>query len=410
MHYTIHSPVTLRSVAFGTKSLWHSSVSETNVQESSFVVSPVSLASSRLDLTCNWRKCWDCLKDVDITCTRRNSPRLFRRYLFVLLNSSSSVRPNRLLKRFKTSYTTTKVCVCVRVCVFVFMCVCVYVFMCVCVCVCVCVCLCVWGKETLRKSERESESRREWERERETERSQIIVMTWQVVKQNLSLFIHDILHERFHPALLRPAPISLREGSFRLVMLLFIMQIILFALNASCQATNSLFMVLKAGPTILPSTSFTLEKACMTWKRSFLTTSSCCMWQNALSMMKQTLFTGVWNTFHRVMNKTYSLRRVGSGRPLVQTHAYIVQDDRGSTFHAIVDTQSLQLRFKDSWAHVQVLPEVNSTWRWCRCLSRPSVKVVMSLSISITSLSRSRSDITRLSAALTACCSVCCFS
>jgi hypothetical protein len=27
----------------------------------------------------------------------------------------------------------------------------------------------------------------------------------------------------------------------------------------------------------------------MTWKRSFLTTSSCCMWQNALSMMKQSL-------------------------------------------------------------------------------------------------------------------------
>jgi len=41
-------------------------------------------------------------------------------------------------------------------------------------------------------------------------------------------FHPDILHERFHPALLRPFHISLCEGSFGLVMLLFIMQIILF--------------------------------------------------------------------------------------------------------------------------------------------------------------------------------------
>ena len=40
----------------------------------------------------------------------------------------------------------------------------------------------------------------------------------QVVKQDLSLFIHDILHESFHPALLRPVHISLREGSFGIVM------------------------------------------------------------------------------------------------------------------------------------------------------------------------------------------------
>ena len=59
-------------------------------------------------------------------------------------------------------------------------------------------------------------------------RTQFLREPCQVVKQNLSLFIHDMLHERFHPALLRPVHISLREGSFGLVMLLFIMQIILF--------------------------------------------------------------------------------------------------------------------------------------------------------------------------------------
>jgi hypothetical protein len=36
-----------------------------------------------------------------------------------------------------------------------------------------------------------------------------------------------------------------------------------FAQIASCHATNSLFMVLKEGPTILASASFTLEKASM---------------------------------------------------------------------------------------------------------------------------------------------------
>ena len=45
-------------------------------------------------------------------------------------------------------------------------------------------------------------------------RTQFLREPCQVVKQNLSLFIHDILHERFHPGLLRPVHISLREGSF----------------------------------------------------------------------------------------------------------------------------------------------------------------------------------------------------
>jgi hypothetical protein len=133
---------------------------------------------------------------------------------------------------------------------------------------------------------------------------------------------------------------------------------------------------LKTRPTILPSVSFTLEIVSMSWKRSFLTTSSCYMWQNALSMMKETLWTGVWNTFHRDMNKTYSLRHVGSGRPSID--------------HAVPDTQTLQHRFKDSWAHAP--------------------REVMSLSISITSLSLSHSDITRLSVTPAGYCSVCFFS
>jgi hypothetical protein len=60
------------------------------------------------------------------------------------------------------------------------------------------------------------------------DRTQFLLEPCQVVKQNLSHFIHEILHERFHPALLRPVHFSLCEGSFGLVMLLFIMQIILF--------------------------------------------------------------------------------------------------------------------------------------------------------------------------------------
>ena len=54
------------------------------------------------------------------------------------------------------------------------------------------------------------------------DRTQFLHEPCQVVKQNLSLFIHDILQERFHPALLRPVHISLREGSLGMVMLLFI--------------------------------------------------------------------------------------------------------------------------------------------------------------------------------------------
>jgi hypothetical protein len=34
------------------------------------------------------------------------------------------------------------------------------------------------------------------------DRTQFLHEPCQVVKQNLSLFIHDILHERFHPGLL----------------------------------------------------------------------------------------------------------------------------------------------------------------------------------------------------------------
>ncbi len=60
------------------------------------------------------------------------------------------------------------------------------------------------------------------------DRTQFLREPSQVVKQNLSLFIHDILHERFHPAVMRPVHILLCEGSFGLVMLFFIMQIILF--------------------------------------------------------------------------------------------------------------------------------------------------------------------------------------
>jgi hypothetical protein len=43
---------------------------------------------------------------------------------------------------------------------------------------------------------------------------------------------------------------------------------------------------------------------------------------------------------------------------LVQTQVQIVQDRRGSTFHAVVDTQILQHRLKDSGAHVQVFSEI----------------------------------------------------
>ena len=45
-------------------------------------------------------------------------------------------------------------------------------------------------------------------------RTQFLREPCQVFKQNLSLFIHDILHDRFHPGLLRTVHISLREGSF----------------------------------------------------------------------------------------------------------------------------------------------------------------------------------------------------
>ena len=51
------------------------------------------------------------------------------------------------------------------------------------------------------------------------DRTQFLREPCQVVKQRLSLFIHDILNERFHPALLRPVHISLREGSFGFVIL-----------------------------------------------------------------------------------------------------------------------------------------------------------------------------------------------
>jgi hypothetical protein len=138
------------------------------------------------------------------------------------------------------------------------------------------------------------------------DRTQFLHEPCQVVKQNLSLFIHDILQERFHPALLRPVHISLREGSLGMVMLLFIkwqeaISAKKYDLHDEKQhdqpegaftQRNSLFMVLKAGPTILPSATFTLEKASMTWKRSFLAASSCCMSQNTLSIMKQALYTG----------------------------------------------------------------------------------------------------------------------
>jgi hypothetical protein len=124
------------------------------------------------------------------------------------------------------------------------------------------------------------------------DRTQFLREPCQVVKQNLSLFIHDIFHERFHPALLRPVHISLLK-LLRVGHATFHHADDTFALISSCQVTNSLFMVLKAGPSILPSASFTLEKASMIWKRSFLTTSSCCMWKNVLSMMKKALCTGV---------------------------------------------------------------------------------------------------------------------
>ena len=75
--------------------------------------------------------------------------------------------------------------------------------------------------------------------------------TCQVVKQNLSLFIHDILNERFHPGLLRPVHISLREGSFGLIMLLFIMQKILFRTDCLLPTTNSLTIFHEASPYFL---------------------------------------------------------------------------------------------------------------------------------------------------------------
>ena len=60
------------------------------------------------------------------------------------------------------------------------------------------------------------------------DRTQFLREPCQVVKQNLSLFIHDIFHESFHPGLMRPVNVSIREGSFGLIMLFFIRQIILF--------------------------------------------------------------------------------------------------------------------------------------------------------------------------------------
>ena len=91
-------------------------------------------------------------------------------------------------------------------------------------------------------------------------------------------------------------------------------------------------------------------------------TSSCSMCQNVLSMMKKTLCTGVWNTFHRVMKKGRHLPTRGFRETvnrltvdLVQTQTQIVQDIRGSTFHSVDDTQIFQHRINDSW---------------CRCLSR----------------------------------------
>jgi hypothetical protein len=60
----------------------------------------------------------------------------------------------------------------------------------------------------------------------------------------------------------------------------------------------------------------------MIWKRSFLTTSSCCMWKNVLSMMKKALCTGVWNTFHRAMKTRHRSYRI-VGVPLSCRHWHV---------------------------------------------------------------------------------------
>jgi hypothetical protein len=98
----------------------------------------------------------------------------------------------------------------------------------------------------------------------------------------------------------------------------------------------------------------------MTWKRSFLDTSSCWMTQNDLSIWWHNHCAQVCeNVFHRVMNKTWSLRRVGSERPSIGS-LYNLSRPRHRSYRIAGVT-----------------------------LCRLSVGALMSLSISITSLSRS---------------------
>ncbi len=138
-----------------------------------------------------------------------------------------------------------------------------------------------------------------------------------------------------------------------------------FARITSCHATNSLFMVLKAGPTILPSASFALEKSLHDLEKVLF--SLIVMFHVAECFVHDEA-----STVHRYVKRIPPCHEQGMQLPtrgfretvnrltveLVQVQAQIAQDRRGSTFHAVADTQSLQRRLKYSWAHVQVLPEV----------------------------------------------------
>ncbi len=83
--------------------------------------------------------------------------------------------------------------------------------------------------------------------------------------------------------------------------------------------------------------------------------------------MGETLSTSTWNTFHPVMNKTHRLRHVwiqiDMFRPIRLDHTNCLHTEYQG-FHLswrLWHGNSLNLwrhRLKDSWVHVQVLPEV----------------------------------------------------
>ena len=51
---------------------------------------------------------------------------------------------------------------------------------------------------------------------------------YQVVKRRLYSWIRDVFYVRLHPTLLKPLHVTLREGTYRLVTFVFIIQIMLF--------------------------------------------------------------------------------------------------------------------------------------------------------------------------------------